>query len=222
VTSTNGWRRTRRASNETIGPVVAFFHRPWKALCDFRGRFAKRVLEQKQRLSELAGTWKLEQDRRDAAESQRLADEAAQAERARLAAIEEEARKAAASVPAASPLREVLEQTAVQAAEAATHVVPMPLPASVTSRVPQTSGGTRGRKQWEAVLAAANATPAAVVAAEDAFYEALARDRTRRGAAPIDWTYLNRQATDLKEQLGERFPGIVAREKGGLTAGGRR
>jgi hypothetical protein len=179
-------------------------------------------LEQKQRLSELAGTWKLEQDRRDAAESQRLADEAAQAERARLAAIEEEARKAAASVPAASPLREVLEQTAVQAAEAATHVVPMPLPASVTSRVPQTSGGTRGRKQWEAVLAAANATPAAVVAAEDAFYEALARDRTRRGAAPIDWTYLNRQATDLKEQLGERFPGIVAREKGGLTAGGRR
>lgn len=193
----------------SIGALVAFFHRPWNAACRLRARYLKPVAEAKARLSEHAGTWKLEADRRAAAEAQRIADEAAVAERERLRVIAEEARKAAAALPEASPLKEMLEVTATQAQTAQQHVAP--LPALVTPATPPQAGGTRGRKQRIAVLTDA-----------DAFYRALAEDSTRRVAAPIDQAYLNKQATDLGDEFAKRFPGVVAQDKGGLTAGGRR
>lgn len=204
---------------ETITPVVAFFHRPWKALCDFRARFAKPVAEAKKRLSDDCGAWKLAADKAAAAEAQRVADQAAADERARLQEIAEAATAAAAAAPAASPVRQVLEQTATQATEQSKHVVAMGV-GRVTAATPATSGGTKGRKTLEAALDITTEQDQA--AAEDAFYNALVADRTRRIAAPIDWSYLHRQAKDLGDDLANRFPGIVAREKGGLTAGGRR
>lgn len=193
---------------DTIGLVVSWFHRPWEAMCTFRRRFTKPVAEAKKRLSDDCGRWKLAEDRRAKVEADRLANEAAAQERERLRQLATEATTAAAAAPAASPLREVLEQTAGQATEAAKHVTPIPQP--MRSGVPQTA--TKGRKTYEAVIVDA-----------DAFYKALVEDATRRVAAPIDQAYLNRQANDLKDELGNRFPGVECREKGGLTAnGGRR
>lgn len=202
---------------ESIGPVVAFFHRPWKALCEFRARFAKPVAEAKKRLSDDCGAWKLAADNAAEAQARRDSEAAAEAERLRLTEIAEAATAAAAATPAGSPVREVLEQTAAQATEQSTHVLPMPL-GRTKAATPATT--TNGRKTYIAALAITADQDQA--AAEDAFYKALLEDRTRRIAAPIDWAYLNRQAKDLGEELGNRFPGIVAREKGGLSASGRR
>jgi hypothetical protein len=193
---------------ETIGPVVGFFYKPWKALCDFRARFAKPVAEQKKRLSDVAGAWQLAEKRRAEEQARRDADAAAAAERERLRLVAEEATKAAATLPPESSLAQMFEQTAVQAQTAQLHVVPVPVPAAAP---PRASAGTGNRK-----------SKVAVVVDADAFYEALAADSTRRVAAPINQAYLDKQACDLGDELVKRFPGVEAREKGGLTAKGRR
>lgn len=193
----------------SIGAVVAFFHRPWKAMCEFRARFAKPTLAAALRLSDLAGAWKLAEDKRaqDAANAKAQAE--ALAERDRLREISDRAAAKAKELPAGDALKPILETAAVQAAEAATEVVPIAQP--VQSNVPSTS--TKGRKKLIVDEKHVDV---------EAFYKALLEDPTRRVAAPIDFAYLNRQVTDLGEEISKRFPGITAIEKGGLTAGGRK
>lgn len=191
----------------SIGAVVAFFHRPWKAMCEFRAKFAKPVAEEKKRLSDIGGAWKLAEEKRARDAANEAARVEAENERSRLREIAERAAAKAATMPATEPLKQVLETAAVQAAAAATEVLPVAQP--VQSLVPSTP--TRGRKKYEAVLVDA-----------DAFYKALLEDSTRRVAAPVDMGYLNKQAVDLGEELSKRFPGVEVREKGGLTAGGKR
>jgi hypothetical protein len=193
----------------SIGAVVAFFHRPWKVLCEFRARFAKQTAEAAKRLSEHASAWRLAEERRAQDEANEKARREAAEERDRLRDIAARAAAKAKELPADDTLKPVLESAAVQATEAAREVTPIPQP--VQSRVPATA--TKGRKKL--VVDEANID-------EDAFYEALLKDRTRRIAAPIDVAYLNRQIVDMGEDISQRFPGIVTMEKGGLTAGGRK
>lgn len=193
---------------ETISPVVSFFHRPWQAMCQFRARYAKPVAEAKKRLSDVCGAWKLAADKAAQVEAQRAADQTAADERARLLEIAAAASAAAEAAPAESPVRQVLEQTATQATEQSRHCISTGV-GRVTAATPATS--TNGRKTYEAV-----------VSDEDKFYQSLVDDKTRRVAAPIDFAYLNRQAKDLGSDLANRFPGIEAREKGGLSAKGKR
>lgn len=182
----------------SIGAVVMFFHRPWKAMCDFRAKYARPVAEHKRRLSDLAGAWKQAELRR--AEAQRKADEqrVAEEERHKLEAIAVHAEKVGQP------------DTAVLAREAKAEVTAPALP--LISMVPSAASvPTKGRKKW-----------VAEPFDEDAFYQSLVDDPTRRVAAPMDFGYLDRQATDLKGELGKRFPGVKAVEKGGLTASGKR
>jgi hypothetical protein len=195
-------------SDGSLGALVKFFHRPWNAACRLRAKYGKPVAEQKLRLSNVAGAWRVAEEKRAADQARRDAETAAAAERERLRLVSEEAKKAAASLPAESSLAQMLEQTATQAQTAQLHVVPVPVPAAGPARA---TGGTRNR-----------ASKVAVVVDADAFYKALVEDSTRRVAAPIDQAYLNKQATDLGDELVKRFPGVEARDKGGLTANGRR
>lgn len=181
---------------ETIGPVVGFFHRPWKALCQFRARFAKPVEEAKTRLSDVCGAWKLADDLRVERERRLAEDKAAADERARLQAIAD----------AAKELGDVL--TVEAAVEAKAAVVPPVLPRQAFAPAVPTTG-TKSRTPYEAVITD-----------EEKFYKALADGTIPRCAVLIDQSYLNRQANDLKEEMGKRFPGVEARKKGGLTAAG--
>lgn len=196
---------------ESIGRVVAFFHSPWNAMCKFRAQFAKPVAEAKQRLSAAGGAWQLAETRK--AEQKRRDDEraAAEQERERLRQLEAKAREQAATEAAKgnTAAAQQAEQTAVVVAEMVKEVTAPALP--LVSTVPATNGGTRGRKEYEVEITDA-----------EAFYKALVEDATRRVAAPIDMAYLKAQAKDLKTDIGKRFPGVTAREKGGLTAAGRR
>lgn len=184
---------------ETIGPVVAFFHRPWKALTSFRARFAKPVLEAKQRLSDDAGKWKLADDARVEREAKEKAEQLAAEERTRLEAIATEARKQ--NNPA-------LETAATEASkQVALPVLPRAAFAPTTAAT-----GTGTRRSAEAVITD-----------EDAFYKGLADGTVSRMAAPIDQAWLNRQAKDFpKEEFEKRYPGTEWRPTGGLTARGRR
>jgi hypothetical protein len=197
----------RAIEDGPIGQVVAFFYRPWKAFCGFRAKYSHPVDVARKRLSDDCGAWKLAEDKRAAAQAREDSEAAAEAERLRLKEIADAATAAAAAAPAESAVREVLEQTAVQATEQAATTVAIPQPARSTA--PATT--TNGRKKWEAVIVDA-----------DAFYKALSEDPTRRVAAPVDLAYLTRQAGDMGEDIAKRFPGVEAREKGGLTARGRR
>lgn len=183
----------------SIGAVVAFFHRPWKAMCAFRARFAKPVADAKKRLSDTAGAWKLADDRR-VADEQRAAEQLLQLqERDRLQALAAEAKKqdkpelaAAAETAALTVARPVLPVAAFSPTLAAT--------------------GTGTRKKAEAV-----------VSNEDAFYKGLADGTISRMAAPIDQGWLNRQANDFpKDEFEKRYPGVTWQQKGGLTARGNR
>lgn len=182
---------------ETISPVVAFFHRPWKAMTDFRARFAKPVADQKKRLSDDCAAWKradlarAERERR--AEEDRLAAE----ERQKLETIAQHAEQVGQPV------------TAAIAREAAAEVVRPTLPLSHFSTVPRTA--PKGRTNW-----------VGEVTDEDAFYKGLADGTIPRAAAPIADAWLNGQAKALKQEMAKRYPGTRAYDKGGLTASGKR
>lgn len=182
---------------ETIGRVVAFFHSPWNSMTKFRARFAKPVTEAKRRLSDVGGAWQLAERRKAEAEQRQRENAAAEEERARLRELAKTA-EASGDQQTAAVVREMVEDVTAPA---------LPL----QSAVPVTNGGTKTRKEFEPVIVD-----------EDAFYRALLEDKTRRVAAPIDMAYLKRQAKDLGTDLGKRFPGVQAREKGGLTANGRK
>lgn len=184
---------------ETIGPVVAFFHRPWKSLTSFRARFAKPVDDAKKRLSKDAGAWKLGDDQRVERESRAAAEQLAAEERTRLEAIAAEAKK---------QKNPALETAATEAAKSvALPVLPREAFAPTTAAT-----GTGTRRSAEAV-----------VTDEDAFYKGLADGTISRMAAPIDQAWLNRQAKDFpKEEFEKRYPGTEWRPTGGLTARGRR
>lgn len=178
----------------TIGPVVGFFHRPWHAMTKYRARFAKPVEAAKKQLSDRAGAWDVAEKRK--AEEQRRADEQAQArdEKARLQKLADAAKQAGDTRTAA-----VVEQMKEEVTAPA-----LPLP----SYKPAVE--SKSRKSYVAVIVDA-----------EAFYAAIGAGTIEHRAAPIDLAYLNRQAKDLGEELGKRYPGVEAREKGGLTASGK-
>lgn len=184
---------------ESIGPVVAFFHRPWKALTSFRARFAKPVADAKKRLSDTAGAWKLADDQRVAREQREAEELLQQQERERLQALAKEAAK-----------QQKPELAALATAAAETVARPTLPVAAFTPTVAQT--GTGNRKKAEAL-----------VTDEDAFYRGLADGTISRNAAPVDQGWLNRQANDYpKDEFEKRFPGVTWQQKGGLTARGNR
>jgi hypothetical protein len=191
-----------------IGEVVGFFHRPWKAFCEFRARYAKPVAEAKKRLSDAGGAWRLAEERRAAAEARQRAEAAAAEERKRL----EETAALARAQAAAAPTPEVKAQheaTAAVVEQAAASVQPVSFSGSVFNTTPATA--SKKTTSYEVELTD-----------PDAFYRALVEDPTRRVAAPADLGYLKRQAQDLGPELEKRFPGVTVREKGGLAASGRR
>lgn len=178
-----------------IGKVVAFFHRPWKAMTTFRGRFLNKVIAAKARLSDVGGAWNLAEKRR--AEEKQRQDEQAEAEKER-----ERLRQQAAAATKAGDVK-----TAAVVEEMVKEVTPTALPL-----VPWAPAmPTKGRASF--IVDQVD---------EDAFYKALVDDPTRRVAAPVDLAYLNRQAKDLGTDMPKRFPGVTVKEKGGLSAGGRR
>lgn len=188
---------------ETIGPIVGFFHRPWKAMCEFRAKFAPPVLAAKRRLSDVCGAWKQVADAK-ALQEQKLAEETAAAdERARLGAVAAEAR--------ATGQLEVAETATQLAAEVQTPVVPV-RPSVPTGSYGGGGGlGPKGRKKWVAEILDL-----------DKVYKGIADGTIPKSAAPLDMAWWDSQAHDLKQELEARYPGAKAVEKNGLTASGRR
>lgn len=180
-----------------IGQVCAFFHRPWKAMTSFRARFANPVASAKKRLSDVGGAWQLAERRR--AEDQRRKDEQKQVddEKERLSKLAETARANGDA------------QTAAVVEEMVKEVTPTALPLQTSApNVP-----TKGRATY--VVDREHVDELAV-------YRAIADGVIPACAAPLDWGYLDRQAKDLGTDMPKRFPGVTVKEKGGLSAGGRR
>jgi hypothetical protein len=181
---------------QTIGPVVGFFHRPWKAMCDFRAKFAPPVIVAKRRLSDVCGAWK--QAENDRAERQRKIDEEAAAadERRRLEAVAAEAKK----------------QGQLEVAETATQMAKTVEKPALPSRSTVPSGvPTKGRTKW-----------VHEVLDLQKIYQGIADGTIPQAAAPLDTAWWDRQAHDLKGELEKRYPGAKAVEKPGLSASGRR
>lgn len=178
-----------------IGQVCAFFHRPWKAMTSFRGKFLTKVIDAKKRLSDVGGAWNLAEKHR--AEEKQRQDEQAEAEKER-----ERLRQLAAAATSAGDTK-----TAAVVQEMVKEVTPTAQP--LTAWAPQMA--SKGR-----------ATYIVDQVDEDAFYNGLADGTIPRVAAPIDMGYLNRQAKDLGTDMPKRFAGVTVKEKGGLSAGGRR
>lgn len=178
-----------------IGPVVSFFYRPHQAMTRFRARFAKPVADAKQRLSNIGGEWTLKERRRAEQEQRDREQAAAKDERERLQKLADVAKATGDTQTAA-----VVEQMKAEVTAPA-----LPLRTSA----PAMDTGTRKAFVVDAID-------------EDAFYKGLADGTIPRVAAPIDMGYLNRQAKDLGKDLEKRYPGVTVKEKGGLTANGRK
>jgi hypothetical protein len=198
---------------QTIGPVKAFFHRPWKVMCDFMGGFARDVDVEKKRISPLAGAWRKAEDDRAKLEAERIAREQADAERARL-------REEAAAVDQAAltaPTREEGLQLAA-AAEQLTRAAEAVVPVAQTPRSAARSGGFGGgsgpknKTAW-----------VCQIVDEDKFFKALADGTIPRSYVCVEQGKLDRQAADLKGELEKRYPGLKAVEVPGIASkGGKR
>jgi hypothetical protein len=195
-----------------VGPVKAFFHRPWKTVCNFLAKYQPRILAEKTRLSALAGAWDAEQ--------QRLADEKAREEAAAVAAeqrrqLEEDAERARAAAaqtaidqgpeaPAAQQMTHVAEilehaATQVQTVVAPSLYTPPPTPTK------------------------SNSKKIAQIVDEDAFFKGLAERKIPRTYVTIEQAKLDRMACDHGEALEQMYPGIKVVDKHGIGAkGGRR
>lgn len=179
----------------SIGRVVSFFHRPWKAMTEFRARFAKPVELAKRRLSDDCSAWKRAEVAR--------AKEARRVEEDRLADEERQRLQEIAAVARSQGQLAIAEQATQMATEVVAAAAPL------RSVVPQTP--TKGRSAW-----------VAEIVDEALIYQGIADGTIPRAAAPIDLAFFTRQAKDLKEELAKRYPGVRAYDKGGLTASGRR
>lgn len=179
-----------------IGPVVAFFHRPWNAMTKFRAKFAKPVDVAKKYLSDEAGAWDVTEERKAKELKRRQEDEAKREEQRRLQEMADTA-KATGDVETAAVAEQMVQEVTAPA---------LPMPAYK----PKVT--TKSRKSYVVLPEDVD---------EDAIYAAMAKDPLLRKAAPLDFGYLNRQAKDYGPDMAKRFPGIVAREKGGLSASGK-
>lgn len=197
---------------QTVGPVKAFFHRPWKTVCNFMAKFEPRIEAEKQRLSPLAGAWKKAEEERAERAAREEAEAAAAEERRQLEADAERARAAAAQLAIEkgpdAPEATKLDHVAAILEHAATQVQPVTMP---TRSAVWGSSGTKGKTKW-----------VGRIVDEDLFYKGLGNGTIPRTFVEVKQGTLDSQATDLKTELEKRYPGLRAVEVPGIASKGRR
>lgn len=180
---------------QTIGPVVGFFHRPHQAMTKFRARFAGPVADAKKRLSTIGGQWTLQEKRRAEEDQRQREQKEKKDEQDRLRKLAETA-KAAGDTQTAAVVEQMVDEVTSPALALQTTAPTMPTKSRATYVVDQID--------------------------ELALHRGIADGTIPLCAAPPDLGYLNRQAKDLGTDMPKRFPGVSVKEKGGLTANGRR
>jgi hypothetical protein len=208
--STNSSAANEKGLELAIGPVKAFFHRPWKTVCNFLAEYQPRDRRRESRLSALAGAW----EGRGAARrregprggARRSAAERATARGGRRAgaggrgADGDRPGPRGAGGPADDHVAEILEHAATQVQR--------------SSRRAFTRRRRAARRVQDRNWVARSSTRT--------FFKGLADGTIPRTYVTIEQGKLDRQACDLKGELEKMYPGIKVVEVPGIAAKGGR